>query len=118
MYIHKLFKATLPNDSSSNFSTMEAHASANEQLLVDGLSFKRQAGANYVTNRRSVSFHPQGSNIYKTNSGTKVLKIVLNYDEWSDISTVRFMYDLKNTSAVPAKCVRPLSGPHSFWRSL
>jgi hypothetical protein len=97
---------------------MEAHTSANEQLLVDGLSFKLKAGANYVTNRRSVSFHPQGSNIYKTNSGTKVLKIVLNSNDWLDISTVRLMYDLKNTSTDAAKRLRTLSGPWSFWRRL
>ena len=97
---------------------MEAHTSANEQLLVDGLSFKLKAGANYVTNRRSVSFHPQGSNIYKTNSGTKVLKIVLNSNDWLDISTVRLMYDLKNTNSDAAKRLRTISGPWAFWRRL
>jgi hypothetical protein len=97
---------------------MEAHTSANEQLLVDGLSFKLKAGANYVTNRRSVSFHPQGSNIYKTNSGTKVLKIVLNSNDWLDISTVRLMFDLKNTNADAAKRLRTVSGPWAFWRRL
>ena len=97
---------------------MEAHASANEQLLIDGLSFKLKPGANYVTNRRSVTFHPQGSNIYKTQSGTKVLKIVLNSNDWLDPSTVRLMFDLKNVDADAAKRLRTISGPHSFWRRL
>ena len=97
---------------------MEAHASANEQLLIDGLSFKLKPGANYVTNRRSVTFHPQGSNIYKTQSGTKVLKIVLNSNDWLDPSTVRLMFDLKNVDADANKRLRTISGPHSFWRRL
>ena len=97
---------------------MEAHASANEQLLIDGLSFKLKPGANYVTNRRSVTFHPQGSNIYKTSSGTKVLKIVLNSNDWLDPSTVRLMFDVKNTDADANKRLRTISGPHSFWRRL
>ena len=97
---------------------MEAHTSANEQLLVDGLSFKLKPGANYVINRRSVSYHPQGSNIYKTQSGTKVLKIVLNSNDWLDPSTVRPMFDLKNVDSDSAKSVRPVSGAWSFWRRL
>ena len=35
--------------------------------LIDGLSFKLSKTASYVTNRRSVTYHPQGSNIYSTN---------------------------------------------------
>ena len=97
---------------------MEAHASANEQLLIDGLSFKLKPGANYVTNRRSVTFHPQGSNIYKTQSGTKVLKIVLNSNDWLDPSTVRLMFDVKNIDADANKRLRTISGPWSFWRRL
>ena len=96
---------------------MEAHASANEQLLIDGLSFKLKPGANYVTNRRSVTFHPQGSNIYKTQSGTKVLKIVLNSNDWLDPSTVRLMFDVKNT-ATGNEMLRTISGPWAFWRRL
>ena len=97
---------------------MEAHASANEQLLIDGLSFKLKPGANYVTNRRSVTFHPQGSNIYKTQSGTKVLKIVLNSNDWLDPSTVRLMFDVKNTDATAGHDLTTISGPWSFWRRL
>ena len=53
---------------------MEAVANAAEDRLIDGLSFKLKPGASYVTDRKSVTFHPQGSNIYSP-IGTKVIKI-------------------------------------------
>ena len=33
---------------------VESHANATEDYLIDGLSFKMNPGASYVTNRRSV----------------------------------------------------------------
>ncbi len=45
---------------------VEAIANRIEDKLIDGLSFKMSPGASYVIDRRSVTFHPQGSNIYKT----------------------------------------------------
>ena len=44
---------------------VEAIANSVEDRLIDGLSFKLRPGASYVTDRRSVTFHPRGSNIYK-----------------------------------------------------
>ena len=44
---------------------VEAIANGIEDKLIDGLSFKMNPGASYVVDRRSVTFHPQGSNIYK-----------------------------------------------------
>ena len=49
---------------------VEAIANGIEDKLIDGLSFKLNPGASYVVDRRSVTFHPQGSNIYKTSAGT------------------------------------------------
>ncbi len=49
---------------------VEVAANSVEDELIDGFSFKLKPGASYVTNRRSVTFHPQGSNIYKPGSGT------------------------------------------------
>ena len=40
---------------------MEAIANAAEDRLIDSLSFKLKNSANYVTDRRSVSFFPQGT---------------------------------------------------------
>ena len=54
--------------------TMEGVANSVEDKLVDGLSFKLKPGASYVTERKSVTYHPQGSNVYST-TGTKLKKI-------------------------------------------
>ena len=43
---------------------VEAAANSQEDYLIDGLSFKLKPGASYVNDRRSVTYHPQGSNIY------------------------------------------------------
>ena len=61
---------------------MEAHANGVDDVLVDSLSFKLRNSAKYVTDRRSVTFHPSGSNVYKSTAGTKVLKLVLTGDSW------------------------------------
>ena len=50
---------------------MEGVANTVEDRLVDGLSFQLKPGASYITERKSVTYHPQGSNIYSTN-GTKL----------------------------------------------
>ena len=42
---------------------VEAIANGIEDKLIDGLSFKMNPGASYIVDRRSVTFHPQGSNI-------------------------------------------------------
>ena len=97
---------------------MESHANSVEDVLVDGLSFKLKNSAKYVTDRRSVTFHPSGSNVYKTSSGTKVLKIQLTGDSWLVPDSVRLMFNLKNESADAAKRLRTLSGPWSFWRRM
>ena len=54
---------------------VEAVANGVEDKLVDGLSFKLSPGASYVTNRRSVTFHPQGSNMYSPVAGTRLIQI-------------------------------------------
>ena len=43
-----------------------------EDILIDNLSFKLNKGSSYITDRRSVSFWPSGSNIYKPSSGNRV----------------------------------------------
>ena len=76
--------------------SLEATTNAIEDHLIDSLSFRLQPGASYVTNRRSVSFFPQGSNIYKPLQGTKVIKINLTGDGWLDPSTVQLQFTLTN----------------------
>ena len=98
---------------------MEGVANSVEDRLVDGLSFQLKPGASYVTERKSVTFHPQGSNIYST-SGTKLIKLLLTGDQWLDTSTFRIMFDLVNmdTSNSNNKLLRVLGGPHSFFRRM
>ena len=100
---------------------MEGVANTVEDRLVDGLSFQLKPGASYVTERKSVTYHPQGSNIYSTN-GTKLIKLLLTGDQWLDPSTFRIMFELQNNEN-PANGnghmqLRPLGGPHTFFRRM
>ena len=52
---------------------MEHHAQSVDDALIGGLSYKLKPGASYVTNRRSVSYFPQGGNQYSPN-GVKVIQ--------------------------------------------
>ena len=97
---------------------VEAIANSVEDRLIDGLTFKLAKGASYIADRRSVTFHPQGSNVYTTNSGTRLIKINLTGNGWMDPSTVRVMFNLQNDDATAGKRLRPISGPHSFFRRL
>ena len=90
-------------------------ASSVEDYLIEGLSFKLNPGASYVTDRRSVSFFTAGSNIYQSGSGARVIRINLTGEGWLDPSTVRLSYTLVNNEGA-SKLLRPLSGPWSFFR--
>ena len=97
---------------------MEGVANTVEDRLVDGLSFQLKAGASYVTERKSVTYHPQGSNIYST-QGTKLIKLLLTGDQWLDPTTFRIMFDLQNNESLASnKLLRPLGGPHTFIRRM
>ena len=97
---------------------VEAIANGIEDKLIDGLSFKMNPGASYVVDRRSVTFHPQGSNIYKTKEGTKLIRILLTGDNWMDPSTLRILFQLNNDETDETKMLRPLSGPWAFFRRM
>ena len=97
---------------------MEAVANSVEDVLIDALSFKLSNSASYLTDRKSVTFWPSGSNIYKTNSGTKVIRFVLTNDNWIDPSTVRVMFNLVNNDSDASKMLRTISGPHAFFRRI
>ena len=109
---------------------METIANSSEDVLIKPLSFKLGNSASYITDRKSVTFWPSGSNIYKTTSGPKVIKFQLNSEGWLDPSTVVINFNLVNNDqtpysppstdpsnpSVPQKYVRPLQGGHSFFR--
>ena len=92
---------------------VEGHANRIQDYLIEGLSFKLAPGASYITNRRSVTFHPSGSDIYSSSTGTKGIKIRINGTDWLDPSTCKLMFTLTNTSTAEMKF---LSGPHSFFK--
>ena len=71
-----------------------------------------------MTDRRSVTYHPQGSNIYKPGAGTKLIRILLTGDSWLDPSTFRVMFDLNNDETTATKALRPLGGPWTFFRRM
>lgn len=97
---------------------MEAHANSVDDQLIDGLSFKLKNSAKYLTDRRSVTYHPSGSNIYRTTSGTKVLKIEVTGDSYLVPDSIRLMFTLRNNDADQTHFLRTLSGPWSFWRRM
>ena len=101
---------------------MESHAQSVEDNLIDSLSFKLRPGASHVTDRRSVSFFPQGGNQY-TSNGIKVIKISLNGDQWLDPSTVKLFFNVNNdtklTGDAAATNLTPLvAGPWGFFRRM
>ena len=94
---------------------VEAIANSVEDKLIDGLSFKLAPGALYVYERKSVTYHPQGSNIYSPGAGTKLIKMLITGEGWVDPSTFRIMFDLQNNEASGSgKEVRPIGGPWFF----
>jgi len=97
---------------------METIANSSEDVLIDSLSYKIGNSASYITDRKSVTFWPSGSNIYKPSSGTKVIKFQLNSEGWLDTSTVVVNFDLHNNDLTSTKFVRSLQGGHSFFRRL
>ena len=98
---------------------VESYANSVEDKLVDGLSFKLDPGASYINERKSVTFHPQGSNIYKPSAGSKLIKIMLTGQDWLDPTTFRVMFDVVNTEydEINRKLWRPVSGPWSFFQT-
>jgi len=96
---------------------MEATAQSVEDYLIDGLSFKLRPGASYITNRRSVSYFPQGGNQYSP-TGVKVIRIMLTGDAWLDPSTIRVMFNVMNTNPTAGNMLYPVSGPWCFFRRL
>ncbi len=97
---------------------MESITSAAEEVLVDSLSFKLPGSGQYVQERRSVTFHTEGSNSYSAAAGTRVIRFKLSTEGWMDPSTARFFFDIINNDPDGgAKKLRPLA-VHAFFRRL
>ena len=96
---------------------MEAIANGIEDRLIDGLSFKLAPGASYITERKSVTYNCQGSNIYSPTSGNTLIRFLLTGDQWADPSTLRIMFDVYNNAASGSgQMLRPLGAPWAFLR--
>ncbi len=76
---------------------MESTTNFVEDQLIDGLPYRLQAGASYITDRKSVSFFPHSGNDCKPSS-VKVVKFVLTGNAWLDPSTVKFQLQVNNTA--------------------
>ena len=96
---------------------VEAMANGVEDKLVDALSFKLQPGASYVMDRRSVTYHPQGSNIYTPGAGTRLIRILHTGEDWMDPSTLRVMFNIKNNGNADQR-LRLIGSPWSFFRRM
>ena len=96
---------------------MESHAQSVDDHLIDSLSYKLKLGDSYVTDRRSVTYFPQGGNSYSSNN-VKVIKIMLTGDQWMDPSTLKLQFRLRNdATVVSGKQLVPFTvGPHQFFR--
>ena len=104
---------------------LESYANSVEDKLIDGLSFKLDPAASYINSRSFSTFHPQGSNIYNPSSGSKLIRISLQGQNWLDPSTFRVAFDVVNDAvstaavsggaAATAPFLRPLS-PWGFFR--
>ena len=85
-----------------------------EDEMINSLSFKIDPTANYVTDRKSVTYQAQGSDIYT--AGNSVVKFnITGTVRYLDPSTVRFVYTLTNADGVANHILYPLSGPWGFF---
>ena len=90
---------------------MENLTNSADEVLIDSLSFKLPASGNYVIDRRSVTFHTEGSNSYSPQQGTKVIRFRLAGEGRCDPSTVRAMFDVVNDDSDGTKRLRPIERP-------
>jgi hypothetical protein len=97
---------------------VEAIANSVEDKLIDGLQFKLKEGASYINDRKSVTFHASGSNIYTPKNGTKLIKLMLTGDAWMDPGTFRVQFTLTNNATVAGHMLRPIAGPWAFFRRI
>ena len=94
---------------------MEAISNSTDDMLINDLSFKLPPSANYIVDRSSSTWHPAGSNVYKS-TATKLIKIQLTGSGFLDLSTVKVIYDLYNDASGSAGSnqIRALGSPATF----
>ena len=94
---------------------METYANGMvEDEMIESLSFRIDGTAIYVTSRQSVTYNAQGSNIYQSGTGSRIIRFNLTGPgQYLDPSTVRVVFTLKNNSGT--KVLYLLGGPWSFF---
>jgi hypothetical protein len=65
----------------NKYISMETHIQATEDALIETLSFKLPSTANFIRDRRSVTFFPSGSNEYSPR-GVKMIKFMMTGTDW------------------------------------
>ena len=87
---------------------METQMQIVEGSLIDELSCRLPNNANFIQDRRSVTFFPSGGNEY-TPCDVKMIKFHLAGTDWLDPTTVRIQFTLHNRSANAALTpIKPL----------
>ena len=74
---------------------MEHTLSGSEDALIESLTFNLPNSANFITDRRSVSFFPSNGNEFSP-QGVKILRFMLTATDWLDVSTLRVQYRFNN----------------------
>jgi hypothetical protein len=74
---------------------MEHHLNSTEDALIESLSFKLPNSANFITDKRSVSYYPSNGNEFSP-QGVKILRFMLTGTDWLDPSTLRVQYKFNN----------------------
>ena len=91
-----------------------------EDILIDNLSFNLNKGSSYITDRRSVRFYSQSTNVFQPTSGNRVMKFSLNGEDntWLDPQSVRVCFTVQNKDTTLNRKLRPLAPPYSFFRRM
>jgi hypothetical protein len=90
---------------------------ASEEQLISSLDFSAlKPSANYITNRRSTQYYPQGQSTFSSTNGANVARITLGGSDgsWVDPSTLRICWSVLNTGGAGSGYVQPVSGSHCF----
>ena len=103
---------------------VESIANSVSDKLIDALSFKLPNTASYINERVSTQFYSNTGNVFEPVNGNRIIRVpITSADGWLDPSTVRLSFDIVNkdpelvgSTTSDTKCVRMLSGPHSFIR--
>ena len=95
---------------------MESYIGAAPSSLISQLDFSLQSTAPYVIQRRSVRMYPSSASTFSPN-GVNVCRITLASEgEWADLSTLRFVCTVQETSGARGLIPYSVSASSLFQR--